>query len=55
MVDADYDLTVPDGIDPAATAQLLCAGITTYALLRRWGARPDGVQALPAPADGLPM
>jgi uncharacterized zinc-type alcohol dehydrogenase-like protein len=40
VVDADYVLTVPDGIDPAAAAPLLCAGITTYAPLRKWGAGP---------------
>ena len=40
VVDADYVLSVPDGIDPAAAAPLLCAGITTYAPLRRWGAGP---------------
>jgi len=40
VVDADYVLTVPDGLDPAAAAPLLCAGITTYAPLRRWGAAP---------------
>src|SRR3954463_8518000 len=40
VVDADYVLSVPDGIDAAAAAPLLCAGITTYAPLRRWGAGP---------------
>ncbi|HET7800663.1 MAG TPA: NAD(P)-dependent alcohol dehydrogenase [Humibacillus xanthopallidus] len=40
VVDADYVLSVPDGIDGAAAAPLLCAGITTYAPLRRWGAGP---------------
>ncbi|PVG82251.1 alcohol dehydrogenase [Nocardioides gansuensis] len=40
VVDADYVLSVPDGIDSAAAAPLLCAGITTYAPLRRWGAGP---------------
>src|SRR4051794_12118243 len=40
VVDADYVLRVPDGIDAAAAAPLLCAGITTYAPLRRWGAGP---------------
>lgn len=40
VVDADYVLSVPAGIDPAAAAPLLCAGITTYAPLRRWGAGP---------------
>jgi uncharacterized zinc-type alcohol dehydrogenase-like protein len=31
---------VPESLDPAAAAPLLCAGITTYAPLRRWGAGP---------------
>jgi alcohol dehydrogenase (NADP+) len=30
VVDAGYVLRVPDGIDPAAAAPLLCAGITTF-------------------------
>ncbi|MEI5672192.1 MULTISPECIES: NAD(P)-dependent alcohol dehydrogenase [unclassified Nocardioides] len=40
VVDADYVLSVPDGLDPAAAAPLLCAGITTYAPLRHWKAGP---------------
>ena len=40
VVDAGYVLRVPDGIDPAAAAPLLCAGITTWSPLRRWGAGP---------------
>lgn len=40
VVDADFVLSVPEGIDAAAAAPLLCAGITTYAPLRRWGAGP---------------
>jgi uncharacterized zinc-type alcohol dehydrogenase-like protein len=40
VVDADFVLGVPDGIEPAAAAPLLCAGITTYSPLRRWGAGP---------------
>jgi uncharacterized zinc-type alcohol dehydrogenase-like protein len=40
VVDADYVLSIPEGIDPAAAAPLLCAGITTYAPLRKWGAGP---------------
>ncbi len=40
VVDAGFALRVPDGIDPAAAAPLLCAGITTYSPLRRWGAGP---------------
>jgi uncharacterized zinc-type alcohol dehydrogenase-like protein len=40
VVDAGFVLRVPEGIDPAAAAPLLCAGITTYSPLRRWGAGP---------------
>ncbi|GAA0798693.1 NAD(P)-dependent alcohol dehydrogenase [Spirilliplanes yamanashiensis] len=40
VVDADFVLAVPENLDPAAAAPLLCAGITTYAPLRRWGAGP---------------
>jgi uncharacterized zinc-type alcohol dehydrogenase-like protein len=40
VVDAGYVLTVPEGIEAAAAAPLLCAGITTYSPLRRWGAGP---------------
>src|SRR6476619_4149448 len=40
VVDADYVLSVPQGLDPAAAAPLLCAGITTYSPLKRWGAGP---------------
>jgi uncharacterized zinc-type alcohol dehydrogenase-like protein len=40
VVDADFVLAVPDGIDSATAAPLLCAGITTYSPLRRWGAGP---------------
>lgn len=40
VVDADFVLSVPDSLDPAAAAPLLCAGITTYAPLVHWGAGP---------------
>jgi uncharacterized zinc-type alcohol dehydrogenase-like protein len=40
VVDANYVLRVPENIDAAAAAPLLCAGITTYSPLRRWGAGP---------------
>ena len=40
VVDSDYVLSVPAGLDPAAAAPLLCAGITTYSPLRHWGAGP---------------
>jgi uncharacterized zinc-type alcohol dehydrogenase-like protein len=40
VVDADFVLSIPAGLDPAAAAPLLCAGITTYTPLRHWGAGP---------------
>jgi uncharacterized zinc-type alcohol dehydrogenase-like protein len=40
VVDAGFVLRVPEGIDLAAAAPLLCTGITTYSPLRRRGAGP---------------
>jgi uncharacterized zinc-type alcohol dehydrogenase-like protein len=40
VVDQDFVLRVPDGLDPAAAAPLLCAGITTYSPMRRWRVSP---------------
>src|SRR5271166_1342662 len=36
VVDEGFVLKVSDRLDPAATAPLLCAGITTYSPLRHW-------------------
>jgi uncharacterized zinc-type alcohol dehydrogenase-like protein len=36
VVDADFVFRVPNGLDPAGAAPLLCAGITTYSPLRHW-------------------
>jgi uncharacterized zinc-type alcohol dehydrogenase-like protein len=36
VVTEDFVLRVPDNLDLAATAPLLCAGITTYSPLRYW-------------------
>ncbi|HTC48441.1 MAG TPA: NAD(P)-dependent alcohol dehydrogenase [Candidatus Aquilonibacter sp.] len=36
VVDEAFVLRVPKNLDPAATAPLLCAGITTYSPLRHW-------------------
>lgn len=36
VVDEKFVLHVPNGLDPAGTAPLLCAGITTYSPLRHW-------------------
>ena len=40
VVNERFVLRVPDGLDPAAAAPLLCAGITTYSPLREWEAGP---------------
>ena len=40
VVDQHFVLKVPQGLDLAAAAPLLCAGITTYSPLRQWGAGP---------------
>jgi uncharacterized zinc-type alcohol dehydrogenase-like protein len=40
VLDESFALSVPLNLDPAATAPLLCAGITTYSPLRHWGAGP---------------
>ncbi|MGN6405171.1 NAD(P)-dependent alcohol dehydrogenase [Sinomonas sp.] len=40
VVDEDFVLRVPESLDFAAAAPLLCAGITTYSPLRHWEAGP---------------
>jgi len=39
VVRESFTLRVPAGLDPAAAAPLLCAGITTYSPLRRFGVK----------------
>jgi uncharacterized zinc-type alcohol dehydrogenase-like protein len=39
VVDERFVLRIPDNLDPAAAAPLLCAGITTYSPMRHWGAK----------------
>ena len=38
VVDESFVLRIPENLDPAAAAPLLCAGITTYSPLRHWKA-----------------
>jgi uncharacterized zinc-type alcohol dehydrogenase-like protein len=38
VCDEAFTLKVPASLDPARAAPLLCAGITTYSPLRKWGA-----------------
>lgn len=40
VVDEDFVLRVPANLDLAATAPLLCAGITTWSPLKHWNAGP---------------
>ena len=40
MVDRNFVLRVPESLDLAAVAPLLCAGITTYSPLRHWKVGP---------------
>ena len=39
VVDRDFVLRISPDVDLAATAPLLCAGITTYSPLRHWGVK----------------
>jgi uncharacterized zinc-type alcohol dehydrogenase-like protein len=41
VVDQDFVLHISEDVDLAATAPLLCAGITTYSPLRNWNVGPD--------------
>ncbi|NVJ09547.1 NAD(P)-dependent alcohol dehydrogenase [Myxococcus sp. AM001] len=40
VVDEAFTLKIPENLDPAAAAPLLCAGITTYSPLRHWKVQP---------------
>jgi uncharacterized zinc-type alcohol dehydrogenase-like protein len=40
VVTEEFVLRVPEGMDPAAAAPLLCAGITTWSPLRHWKVGP---------------
>lgn len=40
IADANYVLKMPDSLDLAASAPLLCAGITVYSPLKHWKAGP---------------
>ncbi|MEW6338879.1 MAG: NAD(P)-dependent alcohol dehydrogenase [Acidobacteriota bacterium] len=39
VVDEAFVLKVPENLDPAGAAPLLCAGITTYSPLRQWNCK----------------
>lgn len=46
VVRQEFVLRVPEGLDPAGTAPLLCAGITTYSPLRHWKVGPGSKVAV---------
>lgn len=43
VVDQDFVLRIPQGIGLDTAAPLLCAGVTTYSPLTRWGAGPGKI------------
>lgn len=46
VVDQDFVLKIPAGLDPAAAAPILCAGVTTYSPLKHWGVKPGDAVAI---------
>lgn len=36
VIDEDFVLRIPEALDPARAAPILCAGVTTYSPLRNW-------------------
>jgi alcohol dehydrogenase (NADP+) len=52
IVDQDFVLRIPDGLELDVAAPLLCAGITTYSPLRHWNAGP-GTQVAVVGLGGL--
>jgi len=39
VVKESFVLRVPEGMDPAAAAPILCAGVTTFSPMRHWGVK----------------
>ncbi len=46
VVDAGHVLKIPENLDLAAVAPLLCAGITTWSPLKHWNVGPDSKVAV---------
>ena len=40
IVTADYAIKVPDGLDPAQTSSITCAGVTTYKAIKEAKVEP---------------
>ena len=52
VIGQDFALSLPAGLDLAAAAPLMCAGVTMFSALREWGAGP-GVRVAIAGLGGL--
>ncbi|WP_396594753.1 NAD(P)-dependent alcohol dehydrogenase [Brevundimonas sp. R86498] len=39
VVKQDFALSIPEGLDPAAAAPILCAGVTTWSPMQHWGVK----------------
>ncbi len=39
VVPEDFVLKIPSGLEPAAAAPILCAGVTTYSPMKHWGVK----------------
>ena len=46
VVSQNFVLSIPEGLDPAGAAPLLCAGITTFSPLRHWNVGPGSKVAV---------
>jgi len=46
LVREEFVLSLPDGLDPAGAAPLLCAGVTTWSPLHRWKVDKDSKVAV---------
>lgn len=46
VVDENYVLKVPENLDPAAVAPILCAGVTTWSPLRHWNVTAESKVAV---------
>jgi propanol-preferring alcohol dehydrogenase len=51
--DANYVTPIPEGVDSAKAAPLLCAGVTVYVALQKAGLRPGQWVALSGAGGGL--
>ena len=53
LAPAHYVTPIPDGIDSASAAPMLCGGVTTFSALRKCGALPGQIVAVLGAGGGL--